>query len=168
MTREANPGDRLVRLAAAIRAEISRVASVVAEAELALVDFSESEPPRRELRGIGDIVHDFYTGAERIFEKIAPELNGGVPGGPAWHRELLQNMTLDLPGIRPHVISGRTAQLFAEFLRFRHLFRNLYGFELEWPRLRSLVARLPEAWGALEGDLQGFLRFLDAGGARRS
>lgn len=166
MTREANPGDRLVRLAAAIRAEISRIASVVAEAELALVDFSESEPSRRELRGIGDIVHDFYTGAERVFEKIAPELNGGVPGGPTWHRELLQNMTLDLPGIRPDVVSARTAQLLAEFLRFRHLFRNLYGFELEWPRLRSLVARLPEAWSALEADLQGFLRFLDAGGAR--
>jgi hypothetical protein len=100
---------RFARLAAAIRAEIDRRASVVAEAEQALRDFAKETPSMRELRGIGDIVHDFYTGIERIFEKIAPELNGGVPAGTAWHRELLENMTLDLPGVRPPVITRKTA-----------------------------------------------------------
>jgi len=139
-----------------------RVASVVAEADLALADFAEATPSRRELRGIGDIVHDFYTGAERMFEKIAPELNGGIPAGPAWHRHLLESMMLDLTNIRPPVITPSTAQALAEFLRFRHLFRNLYGFELEWPRLRALLARLPATWRALESDLRTFLDFLDA------
>ena len=100
--------------------------------------------------------------SERIFEKIAPELNGGIPAGPACHRELVESMTLDLPNIRPPVISPSTARALAEFLRFRHLFRNLYGFELEWPRLRALLARLPDAWRALESDLRTFLEFLDA------
>ncbi len=76
MTRQGDGADRLARLAASIRSEIDRLVAVVAEAELALRDFSEITPPLRELRGIGDIVHDFYTGIERIFEKIAPELNG--------------------------------------------------------------------------------------------
>jgi hypothetical protein len=141
---------------------MERLASVVAEAELALADFAEDTPSLRELRGIGDVVHDFYTGAERVFETIAPELNGGIPAGPAWHRELLESMTLDLPSIRPPVITRATAGKLAEFLRFRHLFRNLYGFELEWPRLQALVARLPDAWRALDADLRRFLGFLDA------
>ena len=49
-----------------------------------------------------------------------------------------------------------------EFLRFRHLFRNLYGFELEWSRVQSLLKALPAAWNAIEADLDRFLVFLDS------
>jgi hypothetical protein len=62
MTRHGETRARFVRLAAVIRADMERLASVVAEAELALADFAEATPPLRELRGIGAIVHDFYTG----------------------------------------------------------------------------------------------------------
>jgi hypothetical protein len=156
----------MARLAASIRSELDRLAAVVAEADLALRDFSESTPPMRELRGIGDIVHDFYTGMERIFEKIAPELNGGIPAGSAWHRELLESMALDLPTIRPPVIGRDTLRILGEYLRFRHLFRNVYGFELEWVRLQPLLARLPKAWVTFQTDLLRFLEFLDDGSKR--
>src|SRR5439155_3136089 len=82
VTSDANPRVTFARLAATIRLEMTRVASVVAEADLALADFAEATPSRRELRGIGDIVHVFYTGAEAMFEKIAQELNGRIPAGP--------------------------------------------------------------------------------------
>lgn len=167
MTRgAAEGGERFVRLAATVRQQRERLSRIVAEAAEALADFSDREPPLRELRGIGDIVHDFYTGIEHVFERLAPELNGGLPAGSAWHRELLSNMTLDLPGIRPPVIRIETAQALEEFLRFRHLFRNLYGFELDWPRLHRLLERLPRAWAAVDADLERFLAFLDAAAAR--
>ena len=166
MTRQGDSADRLARLAASIRSEIDHLVAVVAEAELALRDFSETTPPLRELRGIGDIVHDFYTGMERIFEKIAPELNGGVPAGSAWHRELLESMALDLPTIRPPVIGRETARILAEYLRFRHLFRNVYGFELEWERLQPLLRRLPVAWSTFQSDILRFLVFLDEASIR--
>ena len=158
----AEPRERFVRLAAAVRQQREQVARIVAEGREALADFADREPPLRELRGIGAILHDFYTGIEHLFEKIAPELNGGLPAGEAWHRELLENMTLELPGIRPPLLSAETAQELAEFLRFRHLFRNLYSFELEWPRLRELLEQLPLAWSAVEADLDRFTAFLDA------
>ena len=161
MTRQGDNKDRMARLAASIRSEIDRLIAVVAEAELALRDFSDSTPPMRELRGIGDIVHDFYTGMERIFVKIAPELNGGVPAGSAWHRELLESMALDLPTIRPPVIGRETVRILGEYLRFRHLFRNVYGFELEWERLQPLLKRLPAAWVAFQTNIRHFLVFLD-------
>jgi hypothetical protein len=85
-----------------------------------------------------------------------------TPAGLSWHRELLDNMTLDLRGIRPAVIRPATARALDEFLRFRHLFRNLYGFELEWPRLRALARRVPKAWRLFNGDIERFLEFLDA------
>jgi hypothetical protein len=159
------PKERFARLAASLRDELARIERVVAEAAAAQARFVQGEPTRLELRGIGDVLHDFYTGVERIFEKIAPELNGGVPAGPAWHRELLQNMTLEIPGVRPRVVTAETARLLDEFLRFRHLFRSVYGFELEWTRLRPLLARAPSAWQALRGDLERFVAFLEEAAA---
>jgi hypothetical protein len=57
-------------------------------------------------------------------------------------------MTLDIPGVRPPLLRRETAHVLDEFLRFRHLFRNLYGFELEWSRVQSLPKALPTAWNA--------------------
>lgn len=160
----ADPRQRFVRLAALVRHHEAMLERVVGEAEEALADYSDRKPPPLELRGIGAVVHDFYTGVERVFETIAPELNGGLPASPSWHRELLETMTLDLPGVRPPVLRAETARALQEFLRFRHLFRNLYGFELEWARLRALLERLPGTWAALKADLGRFLAFLDAAG----
>jgi hypothetical protein len=166
MTREAaEPRERFVRLAAALRRHRERIASLAAEARQTLADFAEREPPLLELRGMGAILHDFYTGIEQVFATIAPELNGGLPAGAAWHRQLLTNMTLDLPGVRPPVLRAETAQALDEFLRFRHLFRNVYGFELEWPRVRVLLARLPTVWTEVDSDFERFLTFLDAAAA---
>ncbi|MGH7859119.1 MAG: hypothetical protein ACREQY_17470 [Candidatus Binatia bacterium] len=162
MTRGAHdPAERFARVAATIRDDLVNLERLVAEAVAASTRFAEAEPSRLELRGIGAIVHDFYTGIERLFETIAPELNGGIPASPSWHRELLQNMTLDLPGIRPPVVTKATAHLLGELLRFRHLFRNVYGFDLEWARLGALLGRLPVAGRALRQDVERFLAFLD-------
>jgi hypothetical protein len=163
VSRRVEPAQRFVRLAAAVRAELQQIERVVGEADLALHDFPAASPPPRELRGIGNILHDFYTGAEHIFEKIALELDGGVPNGSAWHRELLESMALDLPRLRPPALSAGTVNVLEEFLRFRHLYRNVYGFELEWERLEPLLRRVRGAFDALSGDVGGFLAFLDSG-----
>ncbi len=159
------PRERFIRLALAVREEREQIARVVAEAQKALAEFVDRSPLMLELGGIGKLLHDFYTGIERIFEKIAPDLNGGMPAGPSWHRELLQNMTLDLPGIRPPLLRAETARKLDRFLRFRHLFRNVYGGEMEWPEVRALLEQLAAAWREADADIGRFLEFLDAMGA---
>ena len=56
-------------------------------------------------RAQASMFHDFYNGAERIFLRVAAEL-GGVPRGEQWHRQLLQDMTLDLDDLRPAVLAA--------------------------------------------------------------
>src|SRR4030042_6369387 len=46
-------------------------------------------------------LHNFYTGCERIFCKIADELNGGTVQSKDWHKRILHQMTLDVSGVRP-------------------------------------------------------------------
>lgn len=59
------------------------------------------------------------------------------------------------------VIRPETALKLEKYLRFRHIFRNVYGFELEWEFILALLDHLSEAWLAVEGDVERFLGFLD-------
>ena len=107
-----------------------------------------SAAPRQDdtysLRARGSILHDFYTGVERILVRIAAEVNGGVPQAAQWHRELLRNMALDIPEVRPPVIDVDLVGVLGEYLQFRHVFRNVYGYGLEPERIRPLEDRMPE------------------------
>jgi hypothetical protein len=71
-------------------------------------------------------------------------------------------MALELPGLRSAVLTPATVRQLEEFLRFRHLYRNVYGFELEWTRLRPLLKRAEPTWAALRADVVTFLSLLDA------
>jgi hypothetical protein len=150
--------DRLAHLAASIR---RRIARVVHEATDADREFRTRAPSALELRGMGDLVHDFYTGLERVFEKVSSEFDGGVPAGRAWHRDLLDTMALEIVRRRPALLRQETTRQLDEFLRFRHLFRNVYGYELQWSRIQPLLQEMPRAWREVSKDLEAFATFLE-------
>lgn len=106
-------------------------------------------------------LHSFYTGLEHIFQLIAVELDGGVLGGPAWHSELLRQMTLDVPSVRPLVLRPQTAQELDEYCKFCHLIRHIYATNIAPSRIEQLVTKLPDLYTQLHQDLDAFLTFLD-------
>ena len=106
-------------------------------------------------------LHNFYTGCERIFQIVGSELNGVVPTGYDWHKRLLERMAQARED-RPGVISAETARALNQYLAFRHVVRNLYGFQLEADRVDQLVARYPEVWKRVETDVLAFVGWLRA------
>ena len=107
-------------------------------------------------------LHSFYNGLERIFVVIARHLDTVFPSGDRWHRNLLEQMSREVSGERPAVLSARTLELLDDFLAFRHLIRSLYAFELDVERLKYLLDRLPEALSHAKQDLESFCRLLSA------
>ena len=79
------------RLAAEVEHEIERLEQL--RQELAAAPRSDDI---LTLRARGSILHDFYGGIERVFVRIAEELNGGVPQGERWHRQIVTDMTLEI------------------------------------------------------------------------
>ena len=112
------------------------------------------KPSNYLLRAGGSILHDFYTGIEKIFEDIAKEIDRRLPAGEDWHSELLHQMTLDIPGLRPPVISSGTEKKLREYLGFRHLFRKRYGFELDWEKMKRLLSKMPDVLSVLENEIK--------------
>jgi len=112
-------------------------------------------------RSMASILHDFYTCCERIFRRVAMELNGGLDDTEQWHKSLLYHMTLPLERIRPAVISEELAADLDEYLAFRHVFRNIYGFELKGDRVIRLANRLDNVATRFKKEIGVFCRFLE-------
>jgi hypothetical protein len=106
-------------------------------------------------------LHSFYSGLERLFELIARTVDQTTPGGERWHRTLLTQISCDVPGIRPAVISIDNATRLDEFRRFRHLVRNVYASELIPERMADMLATLPDLWQSLRAELLAFAEFLE-------
>jgi len=105
-------------------------------------------------------LHNFYTGCERIFHKIADDINGGVPRSEDWHKRLLRNMSLEIEEIRPAVISKETMKALEEYLAFRHVVRNIYGFEIDSEKLKGLLERVTAAYKRFNKEIGNFIIFL--------
>jgi len=120
----------------------------------------KENPVQTEVRAIGSILHDFYTGLEKIFERIALSIDGGLPEGEDWHIQLLRRMVVDVPNRRPALLTKDLGDSLSEYLGFRHLFRNIYGFELKWDRMSPLVEKFPKTFKEINKQLKEFTKFL--------
>lgn len=151
-----DPAGRVLRLLAEMRRERRNLARVAGEVETACELLRRRAPTFLELRGAGDLLHDYYTDLEKVFQLVAETLDGGIPEGERWHRRLLDAMTLDVSGVRSRVLDEETGCALDEYLRFRHLFRNLYGFDLDLDPLRELLEGLKDVDILVQADLDRF------------
>lgn len=122
------------------------------------------------LRGVADPVllgyaaitlHQVYTAVETAFERVCRTLEGSLPTGRDSHHALLQNMTFDLPGVRPAVLTRETASELQHLLRFRHFVRHAYAIAWDPERITEILATTRRFWPALDAEVRAFLAFLD-------
>jgi len=154
----------LRRLAAEIDVERGRIDHATREAasaaEALATEQGSPSTQRLVLYAAAALLDTFYTGFEKVLERVARTLDGGTPEGPGWHRRLLETSAIAIPTVRPPVISAETARLMERYLSFRHRFRNLYLFDLEADPIRALLAEMPGAWTAAAADLESFSHLL--------
>ena len=102
-------------------------------------------------------LHAFYTGLENIFKRLAAELDETPVRGDNWHRELLLRMKSAGPN-RPALISPHLYEVLNDYMRFRHVFRNSYSFDLDWRKMAPLVLALAPTFRELESALDEFVK----------
>ncbi len=154
--------DELRGLAADITAELERLGDLAADVAAVRAEI-ERDPRYARLfyENLALKLHNFYTGCERIFQTIAAELNGATPSGFDWHRRLLERMGTAWQG-RPALLTPSSVEGVREYLAFRHVVRNIYGYELDVERIEHLVERYPAVWHQVEADIQRFVAWLHA------
>ncbi|MEA1912856.1 MAG: hypothetical protein U9N06_03350 [candidate division WOR-3 bacterium] len=139
-----------------VKREISKLKELTSEMK-EIIERFEEEPDMVEQRAMGSILHDFYCGVERIFKRISEHYKGGLPGGENWHIELLDSMFNKKMKERRSVINKKTYEDLKELLAFRHIFRNIYGFELKWDRFRHLSLNLDKILEEVKENITDFI-----------
>ncbi|MDE0482275.1 MAG: hypothetical protein OXI67_06850 [Candidatus Poribacteria bacterium] len=102
---------------------------------------------------------DIYSGIERIFERIANEVDGHLPRGSRWHKNLLEQMTKQRPERQP-VISENTFLQLGKLLEFRHKVTNIYGRELKCDNTLVHAETIDELFTVVSQDLNTFTNSL--------
>ncbi|MBN2188699.1 MAG: hypothetical protein JW699_04535 [Chitinispirillaceae bacterium] len=109
------------------------------KAELRDITARQAEADNVILRATASVLADIYNGIERALKIILSELDGGLPAGEDWHRQLLTNARVSTR-LRPPLISGKMYVALIPYLGFRHVVRNAYGFELDADRVNKLAS----------------------------
>ncbi len=139
--------------------EFKKLENIVTEAQSRT---REAEPTAYDLMAIGSVLHSLYQGMENILKRIVREIDVNNPITNAnWHRELVEITAQEIPGVRPKVLEPETKEAAFRYLAFRHTFRNLYGFELDWGRMKPLLAGAPAMIGQFSTDVERFIAFLE-------
>ncbi|MEL7072033.1 MAG: nucleotidyltransferase domain-containing protein [Cyanobacteria bacterium J06581_3] len=111
---------------------------------------------------VGLSLHGFYTGIEKAFERIVDNVDGGLISSKSgqWHKDLLDQVLLDVPGTRPAVIDQRTREYLDEYLSFRHVIRNNYTHRLDPEKIAVNYEMLEDCYQLLTQQLSDFCDFL--------
>jgi predicted nucleotidyltransferase len=118
-------------------------------------------PDEFATRAVASYVDDFYKGCERLCERVAVALDGGLPQGERWHQTLLGQMGEPGGGGRPALFSGSLLLELDEYRRFRHRVRHIYGYELETARVLALARGVEPVLGRVKAAVAAFGRWLE-------
>ena len=103
----------------------------------------------------------FYNGIENIFESIAQEIDQYLPQGERWHLELITQMSREISGVRPAVISEQTLTDLDEYRSFRHVVRHIYSTKFDQTKIDPLAMRVDVCFEQISKELQAFVSFLE-------
>jgi hypothetical protein len=115
------------------------------------------EPTKVELIALAGILHSFYSGFENVFKRISQDIDGGLKKSDSWHADLLENMISKTPK-RSAVISENLKERLQLYLGFRHVFRSMYSYDLNWTKMQDLVFESKEILKLVETEMKMFIQ----------
>ena len=158
MVREPEVLVRLRRLEAEVAADISALRAREAEIrDLTARWAADGRLGRSELIVVAVNLHGWYTALEAGLERVARLLDESVPTGPSWHVDLIEQMRLDIPGLRAALLPAGAIGALHELRKFRHFFRNAYVLDLDPAKVQSRTRDLESVAPSVNDALDRFV-----------
>lgn len=134
---------RLARLAAEVAIDRAALVARADETRVLLSSWDEAGALQRaELMLVAANLHGYYTALETLCERVARQLDENLPTGASWHADLLSQMQVEVPGLRPAVLPAEVVGELHELRKFRHFFRNAYVLDFDPVLVRLHAERL--------------------------
>ena len=144
-----------------LKADIAADEQVIARLYEALAGTWDSPDTPEQAIVVGYYLHNLYMGFEHIFERVAETFENQIADKSQRHAQLLRRMSLDIPEMRPRLISDEAYECLDELRRFRHVFRSAYTIRLDADRLKLEVSRARRLRELYPAEFSRFQAFLD-------
>lgn len=157
----ADPADMyemtLKQLTQRLSDELGRIDETLARIQRGVVQIDVLPVQAREFieNTIATDLADVYGGVDRIFLRIAREVDMSVPSGRRWHKDLLAQMAEGCPE-RPAVISATTEHRLSQLLDFRGMVNNIYGRELSYEKTAVHAESIDALFTTFSQELNAF------------
>jgi predicted nucleotidyltransferase len=131
-----------------------------------LLDQADTIPEIALIPALASYITDFYSGCERISERVAIALDGGIPEGANWHEQLLRQVAdpgeVDLgEQRRPPLWQGSLLLELDEYRKFRHFDRHRYKLELKLDRVLELAHQVQPTYQKIRRAIADFDQWLN-------
>jgi hypothetical protein len=145
---------------------LNKILQALQQLEIFLRELSNQSDvmyPNALINSIALNLHGVYTGIERIFEVIAKKIDQRFPTGDKWHRDLLEQMSVDIPKVRKAVITEETRLILDELRRFSHLVRSAYSCQLDEEKVLIIAHQIVNSYQTIINEIQLFCNNLSKG-----
>lgn len=103
----------------------------------------------------------FYTAIEDLLKQIAKSFENHIQDLSSSHKELLVRLNIEIPKIRPPVLSEESFLFLNKLLAFRHFVRHAYDCELNEHELIELQNKLKIHFKTLKKDFMKFRDYIE-------
>lgn len=111
---------------------------------------------------LSSYICDFYTACERISERVAVTLDGGMPKAENWHEQLLLQMAEIGGENRPPLWQGSLLLQLNDYRKFRHLARHNYNLQLRKERVLELAQQTDIIMAKIQEAIALFNQWLES------
>ena len=144
------------KLKAKILFEISQIEKLLKDSK-PLFDLCKiKKPDFIEMSAAAMILHSFYNGIENILILVLKFYDRQLPTSNKWHMEILDKAFI-ADNKRKQIFCTDIKETMEEYLKFRHFVRHIYGFQLEWERMETLLNGINDFWVMAKENINNFL-----------
>lgn len=150
---------KLSLLRAEIERQMARITQVYETLEQRIDEMASGGPPLVESAAYQ--THNYYSAVEDLLQLVAKAFENNIADVSRWHSELIDRMTLNIPGVRPPLLSTQTAPLLHRLRGFRHFFRHAYDVPLDASEVQQNWDITRQLRPLVEQDVAAFLHALE-------
>jgi len=143
-----------------LRAEVYAQLAEIHRVYQRILDRASAQSPI-EVESLAYQLHNLYCAYEDLRRIVADHFENRIAEGGRRHRELLLRMSVDIPGVRPALVSRETLILLDSLRAFRHFFRHAYTYELDPRKVRVVLEDALALRPKFQADLERFFRVLE-------
>ncbi|MEO1094513.1 MAG: nucleotidyltransferase domain-containing protein [Cyanobacteria bacterium J06638_28] len=146
--------NKLLTLKTHLEDEVLALDACVAEL-LPAIERAKERQESYDFRALASYINDFYRRCERMSERVAVTLDGGLPQVQNWPPALLRQLA-EPNADRPPLWSGALLFDLDEYRHFRHVVHHKYGSDLRPDYVMHLAELAPEVTPQIKAAIAHF------------